>query len=123
MAADSGHYCVLVLLDVSSACDRANHKMSLHRLQDEISISGTVFPVVFFLSVLEIFSMFVNNIMPATSPLLHGVPQGSVTGPVFFLLYISSLGKIISSFKSVSYHLYAMILNCSALSMLQSSSG
>uniref|UniRef100_A0A3Q0SUD2 Reverse transcriptase domain-containing protein n=1 Tax=Amphilophus citrinellus TaxID=61819 RepID=A0A3Q0SUD2_AMPCI len=86
MAADSGQCTVLVLLDLSSAFDTVDHKILLHRLT---------------------FSMFANNIMSKVIPFLHGVPQGSVLGPILFLLYISPLGKIISSFNKVSYQLYA----------------
>uniref|UniRef100_A0A8C6TLJ0 Reverse transcriptase domain-containing protein n=1 Tax=Neogobius melanostomus TaxID=47308 RepID=A0A8C6TLJ0_9GOBI len=107
MAADSGQFSVLILLDLSAAFDTVDHKLLLQRLNTDFGISGTVLKWLSSYLTNRTFSVCINNIMSEATPLLHGVPQGSVLGPILFLLYISPLGKTISRFKNVSYHLYA----------------
>lgn len=107
MSADSGKHTVLVLLDLTSAFDTIDHNIMLNKLQDLLGISRSVLK--WFSSYLtgRSFSVFINQIMSDTVGLWSGVPQGSVLGPILFLLYILPLGKIISQFLDVSYHLYA----------------
>lgn len=85
MAADSGRYSVLVLLDLSSAFDTVDHKILLNRLEKEFGIVGSVLK--WFTSYLSdrTFSVYVNGILSEATPFLTGVPQGSVLGPLFFL--------------------------------------
>uniref|UniRef100_A0A8C6VZY2 Reverse transcriptase domain-containing protein n=1 Tax=Nothobranchius furzeri TaxID=105023 RepID=A0A8C6VZY2_NOTFU len=106
MAADSGQYTVLVSLNLSSAFDTVDHKILLHRLHNDLGFSGTVLK--WFSSYLNnrTFSVCVNKSRSEVASLLHGVPQGSVLGPILLLLYNCPLGEIIKSFTNVSYHLY-----------------
>ena len=107
MSADSGKCTVLVLLDLSSAFDTIDHQILLRRLRDEVGLSGSVLR--WFSSYLSgrSFSVAANQIRSESADLLCGVPQGSVLGPVLFLLYLIPLGKIIQRFTDVSYHIFA----------------
>lgn len=107
MSADSGKCTVLVLLDLSSAFDTVDHQVLLGRLRDHVGLSGSVLQ--WFTSYLSgrSFCVSANQIKSESVNLLCGVPQGSVLGPILFLLYLIPLGKIIQRFRDVSYHLYA----------------
>ena len=52
------------------------------------------------------FSVDINGIKSPPSQLLYGVPQGSVLGPLLFILYTTPLRTIISR-SSVNHKLYA----------------
>ena len=51
-------------------------------------------------------STSVNNSSSSPSQLMYGVPQGSVLGPILFVLYTTHLSEIIAS-HSVNHQLFA----------------
>ena len=105
-SADRGDLIILVLLDLSAAFDVINHDLLLSRLQYEMGISGTALR--WFTSYLadRTQSVFINQTLSKATPLICGVPQGSVLGPILFAMYTSQLGRIIES-KGLSRKLYA----------------
>lgn len=107
MPADSGEYTVLVLLDLSASFDTVDHKIKIKRLQELVEMTGSVLE--WFSSYLagRSFSVLANHIMSETKDLSCGVPQGSVLGPILFLLYALPLGQLITQYNHISYHLYA----------------
>ena len=87
LAMDEGKLSVLVLLDLSAAFDTIDHDILLHRLQYVFDIQGTVLP--WFRSYLTKRFQTVSIQGTHSDPieLCCDVPQGSVLGPILFILY------------------------------------
>ena len=107
MQADKGDISILVLLDLSAAFDTIDHSILINRLNTCVGISGKALE--WFMSYLSnrSFSVSMGNYVSSSTPLLYGVPQGSILGPILFSLYMLPLGQIISRFGCMSYHCYA----------------
>jgi hypothetical protein len=88
---DAGNLAVLVLLDLSAAFDSVDHDTLLQRLQKSYGLDGQV--INWFESYLRVRIQHVR--LSATSSLPSGVdyglPQGSVLGPILFILYTAEL--------------------------------
>uniref|UniRef100_A0A8C6K7Y3 Reverse transcriptase domain-containing protein n=1 Tax=Nothobranchius furzeri TaxID=105023 RepID=A0A8C6K7Y3_NOTFU len=104
---DAGDCSVLVLLDLTAAFDTVDHHLLLERLRDWVGLSGSALEWFSSYPSERSFSVSVSKFRSSTTSLTHGVPQGSVKGPLLFLLYLLPLQHILSSFKGISYHLYA----------------
>ena len=105
-AIDNQAYIILLLLDLSAAFDTVDHKILLQRLSCRFGINGKALR--WLKSYLENRKQVVN-VKGATScskDLRCGVPQGSVLGPILYVLYASPLGDIVRS-HGLSCHLYA----------------
>ncbi|KAM7366739.1 hypothetical protein PAMP_014689 [Pampus punctatissimus] len=106
MASDKGLISVLVLLDLSAAFDTIDHQILLQRLEYQIGIKGTALG--WFKSYFLDRSQFVyvNDESSMQTKVSHGVPQGSVLGPLLFSLYMLPLGNIIRN-HLINFHCYA----------------
>ncbi len=97
----------LVLLDLSAAFDTIDHQQLTDHLSSWYGFSGNVSK--WFRSYLtgRKQSVKVFDAVSASKTLDCGVPQGSVLGPLLFVMYTAPLSFIISAFKSLTHHLYA----------------
>ena len=97
---------ILLLLDLSAAFDRVDYDIPLSRPQERFGVSGK--PLLWFQYYLSSRVQYVS--VEGGASLRHalhcGVPQGSVLGPILYLLYTSPLSDMVKKL-TLSYHFYA----------------
>ena len=94
MAIDNKHAVVLVLLDLSTAFDTVDYDILLTRLGQLFGFTDVV--LAWFWSYLTQRSqlVYIDVALSEALFLLFGVPQGSVVGPILFVLYTHPLRLI-----------------------------
>ena len=88
---------MLLILDLSADSDTVDHEILLQRFELTFGVYGTAFS--WLASYLSVRDYFVRLREDSSEVLLMlaGVPQGSVRGPLFFILYSADLIKLIRS--------------------------
>jgi hypothetical protein len=104
LAVDNGDGAALVLLDLSAAFDTIDHAVLLSCLECRFGLKGVVLD--WFRSYLSNRrqSVRISGKSSSPSPLLFGVPQGSVLGPVLFTMYLTPLDDIVSMFEVLRHY-------------------
>jgi len=103
LALDSGDLAALTLLDLSAAFDSVDHETLLRRLQASYGLDGIVKR--WFTSYLSGRTQYVRSSTSSSglSAVLYGVPQGSVLGPILFLLYTADVFQLIKRHQLESH--------------------
>jgi hypothetical protein len=97
---------IMVFLDYSAAFDTIDQNLLLLKLQNEYGVTGTALK--WFTSYLKdrYYQVKINNHLSEPKPLLYGIPQGSVLGPILFTLYTQEVKMIIKR-HNFDFHVFA----------------
>jgi Reverse transcriptase (RNA-dependent DNA polymerase) len=97
-AMDHAHHVLLGLLDLSAAFNTVDQDILIERLSRSYGIWSTALD--WFHSYLMNYVQF-NGDVSTVKTLKFGVPQGSMLGPLLFLLYTADLKKLMDWLRIV----------------------
>ena len=117
---DSGQINCIVFLDVRKAFDSINHEILIDKMRNFFGVTGNQ---------LRWFESYLNNMQSSTmsykrtiiepKKIICGVPQGSILGPLLFLLYINympdSLSHLTPSLYADDTEIYAPLMTALTL--------
>ena len=107
---DSGKQTDILYFDIAKAFDTVDHNLLLNKLS-QFGLTGNILQ--WFKNYLtgRQQRVLLNGVISDTLPISSGVPQGSILGPLLFLIYVNDLPSSISS-PSVGISLCADDTKC-----------
>ena len=101
-AIDNGNLIGATFIDLTKAFDTVSHNTLLGKL-DEYGIKGIEkeWMANYLFNRKQVVN--INGVSSTEKPLLHGVPQGSILGPLLFLIYFNDFPECLEKCNCVMY--------------------
>ena len=103
---DNNNLIAMILLDLSAAFDAIDHCTLLNKLEHMYGIQSHALKLIKSYLENRSFTVCINGKHSSIDILLYGVPQGSILGPILFILYTKELSSIVEKY-GIKLKLYA----------------
>ena len=97
---ENGKNCDSIYLDYAKAFDKCDIGILMHKLKS-LGVTGKLARWIYNFLAGRKQQVVVNGVTSNVTDVISGVPQGTILGPILFLIYISDIGDSINSLKKV----------------------
>ena len=99
-------YVAMILLDNSCAFDTVDHEILCNMLESNFHLGKEAIKLIRSYLGNRSFSVIVGGARSKAQPLKHGVPQGSLLGPLLYIMYTKEIEAIANKFR-IQINMYA----------------